>query len=188
MVKGNQPGLQKKVATLLACPDLFCLAQESATTCDTNRRGRVEERKVTLAWCVSKSVDLSRYTGFCGVRAVFHVERRVLVKKTGEITSEESVLGITSLCPKAYGASSLLSLLRGHWSIENKSHYVRDVTFLEDKSPVRCGNLPPVLAAFRNAAIALMRVLGHVNIAAACRFYAAKPKQAIRAVIGNRTE
>lgn len=188
MVKGNQKGLQKKIHALLHCPDLFGIEKHSTKTCDTNRRGRVEERCVTLAWCASKSVNLASYTGFCGVQAVFHVTRRVIVKKTGEISSEQSVLGITSLCPAQYDASCLLSLLRGHWSIENKSHYVRDVTFCEDASQVRSGNVPQVLAALRNGAIALMRLAGWENIAAACRFYAAKPRHAIRAVIGNRTE
>lgn len=188
MVKGNQKGLQKKIDALLKCPDLFGMEKQCAKTHDTNRRSRVEERCVTLAWCPSTSVNLSCYTGFCGVQAVFHVERRVLVKKTGEIRSEQSVLGITSLCPKEYDASCLLSLLRGHWSIENKSHYVRDVTLGEDASQVRCGNVPQVLATLRNGAIALMRLARWENIAAACRFYAARPRHAIRAVNGNRTE
>lgn len=188
MVKGNQLGLQRKVAALLACPDLFHLEKESAKTCDTNRHGRVEEREVTLAWCPSGSVSLPAYCSFCGVQAVFEVVRRVIVKKTGEIVQEQSVFGITSLCPREYCASRLLSLLRGHWTIENKSHYVRDVTFSEDASQVRTGNLPQVLAALRNVAIALMRLAGWQNIAAACRFYAAKPRQAIRWVNLNRTE
>lgn len=188
MVKGNQAGLQKKVAAFLDYPDLFCVEKQCAATKEANRRGRVEERTLTLAWCPTKAVSLPAYTGFAGVQAVFRIERRVIVKKTGEIKSEESVLGITSLCPSRHDAASLLSLLRGHWTIENKSHYVRDVTFGEDKSQVKKGNLPQVMAALRNAAIALMRLAGHANIAAACRFHAARPKQAMRWVIGNRTE
>lgn len=188
MVKGNQAGLQKKVAALLECPDLFRLEKACATTRDTRRRSRVEERVVTLAWCPTGCVDLPTYCGFRGVQAVFEVSRRVIARKTGEIVHEQKVLGITSLCPKTYDASCLLGLLRGHWTIENKSHYVRDVTFLEDKSQVRTGNLPQVMAALRNGAIALMRLAGWENIAAACRFYAAKPRQAIRAVTQIRTE
>ena len=40
----------------------------------------------------------------------------------------------------------------------------------------------------RNAAIALIRLAGWQNVAAACRFYAARPKQAIRSVNPGRTE
>ena len=62
-----------------------------------------------------------------------------------------------------------------HWHIENKLHYVRDVTFKEDKSQVRAGHIPQVMATLRNAAITLMRMTGATNIAAACRRNAAQP-------------
>jgi len=66
----------------------------------------------------------------------------------------------------------VLKLWREHWHIENKLHYVRDVTFKEGKSQVRTGKIPQVMAALRNAAISLMRMSGATNIAAACRRYA----------------
>jgi predicted transposase YbfD/YdcC len=188
MVKGNQAGLEKKVAAFFDAPDLFRVEKQCAATRDTNRRGRIEERTLTLAWCPSGATSLPDYTGFAAVQAVFRIERRVVVKKTGEVTKEQSVLGITSLSPQRHDAGALLSLIRGHWSIENKSHYVRDVTFGEDGSQVREGNVPQVMAALRNAAISVMRLAGWSSIAAACRFYAARPKQAIRSVYGNRTE
>jgi len=75
-----------------------------------------------------------------------------------------------------------LRLWRGHWHIENKLHYVRDVTFKEDKSQVRAGDIPEVMATLRNAAITLMRVEGATNIAAACRRYAAQPGLAMTAL------
>jgi len=46
--------------------------------------------------------------------------------------------------------TSRVRLTRGHWQIENQSHWVRDVTFDEDRSQVRCGSIPQVLAALRN--------------------------------------
>ncbi len=72
-----------------------------------------------------------------------------------------------------------------HWHIENKSHYVRDVTFDEDRSQVRCGSIPQVLAAIRNTCIGLMRNSGYKNIAAACRYHAAQPHAAL-ALLGIR--
>jgi hypothetical protein len=63
-----------------------------------------------------------------------------------------------------------------------KLHYVRDVTYREDKSEVRAGKIPQVMAALRNAAIGLIRVSGATNIAAACRRYAAQPGLALAAL------
>jgi hypothetical protein len=77
----------------------------------------------------------------------------------------------------------LLGLVRQHWSIENTSYWVRDVAFDEDRSQVRCGSIPQVMAAFRNTTMGLMRCAGKTNIAAACRRFAAKPWAAL-ALIG----
>jgi hypothetical protein len=77
----------------------------------------------------------------------------------------------------------VLALVRGHWAIENKSHGVRDVTFDEDRSQGRCGNIPQVMTTLRNTAIGLLRWAGHTNMAAACRRLAAQPMQAL-ALIG----
>ena len=76
-------------------------------------------------------------------------------------------------------ATCLLELVRGQWTIENRSHWVRDVTFDEDRSQVRTGNVPQVMAALRNTAIGLLRLAGESNIAAACRRLAAQPEQAL---------
>jgi len=81
----------------------------------------------------------------------------------------------------------LLTLVRGHWHIENKSHWVRDVTFDEDRSQVRCGNIPQVMAALRNTVIGLTRWAGATNIAAACRRFAAQPALALE-LIGIQLE
>jgi len=69
--------------------------------------------------------------------------------------------------------------VRGHWRIENQSHYVRDVTYGEDRSQVRSGTIAQVMAAVRNTAIGLMRRAGKTNIAAATRYYRAQPKEAL---------
>lgn len=79
--------------------------------------------------------------------------------------------------------------MRGHWHIENRSHGVRDVTFDEDRSQVRSGSLPQVLAALRNTVLGLMRQAGETNIAAACRRFAAQPWEALALLgITLRTE
>ena len=99
----------------------------------------------------------------------------------------EVVYGVTSLRPERATPGRLLALVRGQWQIENQSHWVRDVTFDEDRSQVRCGNIPQVMAAFRNTVIGLLRCAGYANIAAACRRLAAQPLQAL-ALIGIALE
>ena len=99
-------------------------------------------------------------------------------KKTGEVR-EEAVVGVTSLRPERADAARVLALVRGHWHIENQSHWVRDVTFDEDRSQVRCGSIPQIMAALRNTAVGLLRWAGYTNIAAACRRLAAQPTQAL---------
>jgi len=103
------------------------------------------------------------------------------VKKTGEVR-EEVVAGVTSLAPERVDAARLLALIRGQWHIENQSHWVRDVTFDEDRSQVRCGNIPQVMAALRNTVIGLMRWAGHTNMAAGCRRFATQPRAALHLI------
>lgn len=82
----------------------------------------------------------------------------------------EDAYGITSLTPQQAKPKRLL--VRGHWHIENKLHYVRDRTYDEDHSQVRTGNGPRAMATMRNLAIALLRLAGWANIAQATRHYA----------------
>jgi len=107
------------------------------------------------------------------------VERRRTVHRRGQVHHEmEVTYAITSLPPARADARTLLGYLRGHWGIENKTHWVRDVTFDEDRSQTRTGAAPQVMAACRNLAIALLRRAGHLNIAAALRTYAGRPAAA----------
>jgi hypothetical protein len=76
----------------------------------------------------------------------------------------------------------LLALVRVHWRIENKSHWVCDVTFDEDRSQVHSGNIPQLMAELRNIAIGLVRGAGDTNITKACRQMAAQPAKALALV------
>jgi predicted transposase YbfD/YdcC len=93
--------------------------------------------------------------------------------RRGGKTSKEVRCFITSVPRTLAGAESLLRYVRGHWSIENRSHHVRDTTFGEDASRIRKGVGPEVMAALQNAAIGLLRATGADNIAAALRRNAA---------------
>jgi predicted transposase YbfD/YdcC len=91
-----------------------------------------------------------------------------VVVKDGK-TSTEVRTFLTSVPRSAAGAGQLLKWVRGHWSIENRSHYVRDVTMGEDASRVRKGSGPQAMAAVRNATIGFLRLTGATNIAEALR-------------------
>lgn len=69
--------------------------------------------------------------------------------------------------------AQLAAWIRRHWHIENQIHWVRDVTYDEDRSQIRTGTGPEVMAALRNAAIGALRITGVTNIAAANRHHAA---------------
>jgi len=170
-VKGNQARLLEDIALMFEdeteCGDTKTMAQ----TTDIGH-GRIETRRITT------SDGLVGYSHWPGLAQVFKLERDVIFKKSGQ-ERKEVVYGVTSLSMKKADASRLLNLTRSHWSIENKVHWVRDVTFDEDRSQVRCGSIPQVMATMRNLAIGLMRFAGESNIASACRKFAAKPYLAL---------
>ena len=103
----------------------------------------------------------------------------------GEITRETSYI-ITSLTPEEASPGALLKLIRGHWGIENRVHWVRDVTFDEDRSQVRCGSAPQVMAALRNTALGLLRLKGVRNIAAATRSLAWHAERAVALITSRK--
>src|SRR5688572_26772689 len=170
IVKDNQPQLRADIELVFTLPPAGD-RQESARTVDIGH-GRIEQRNLTT------SEALMDYSDWPGLAQVFELGRHVIIKKTGE-ERVEVVYGVTSLRSEQVTPGRLLDLVRGHWHIENKSHWVRDVTFDEDRSQVRCGNIPQVMAALRNTVIGLLRWAGHTNIAAACRQLAAQPVQAL---------
>ena len=178
IVKENQPQLKADIELVFTLPPVGD-RQESTRTVDVGH-GRIETRNLTT------SEALVGYSDWPGLAQVFEVGRHVITKKT-EKERVEVVYGVTSLSPERATPNRLLELVRGHWGIENKSHWVRDVTFDEDRSQVRCGNIPHMMAALRNTAIGLLRWAGHTNIAAACRRLAAQPVQAL-ALIGIEFE
>jgi hypothetical protein len=114
--------------------------------------------RATTAW--------NEYWDWPGVAQVGQVER--LVVKDGK-TSREVRTFLTSVPRSKAGAGPLLEWVRGHWSIEDRSHSVRDVTMGEDASRVRKGSGPQVMAAVRNVTIGFLRLTGNTNIAEALR-------------------
>lgn len=163
VVKANQPTLYWAISTLFAEPPP---GEVFATAVTWDQHGdRVETRRL---WASSA---LRGYLDWPGAQQVAMAER-VRVRQ-GKRTREVRFF-ITSLGPEV-GAAALLGHIRGHWSIENRLHWVRDVTLGEDACQVRSGAAPQVLAALRNTVIALVRGAGWTNIAEALRHYSWQP-------------
>ena len=112
---------------------------------------------------------------------VFRVERSV-TNLDGTQPRTEVVHGVTSLAPERADAARLLRLNRGHWAIENRVHWVRDVTFDEDRSQVRKRNGAHMMASLRNVAISVLRLAGATNIAAALRDCILRPERTLRLI------
>ena len=145
---------------------------DTHTTLD-GRHGRIEMRRLTC------STMLNEYLNWPGVQQVFEytTERKNIT--TGVVETQKHY-GITSLSPDRASAADLLKYKRGHWSIENRSHWIRDVVFGEDASQVRCGDIPAIMAVLRNTAVAILRFAGHTHISKTTRLLAGKSKQALK--------
>jgi len=132
--------------------------------------GRVETRRI---WT---SEQLSGYVHFPHAAQVACVEREVFEVSSNKSRCERVYL-ISSQTRAQASAEQLLALNRGHWGIENKLHYVRDVAYDEDHCRARTGNTPRTLACLRNFAISLLRLLQVTNIKAALRDLAANARK-----------
>lgn len=173
VVKANQPTLQAEIEFVFQTTTLQAQV-ETVTTTDL-QGGRIETRTL------QSSEALAGWEGWAGLAQVLRLTRTVTEKKTGQ-TRQELVHARCSLSRQRATTAQLLAFWRGQWTIENRLHWVRDVTFGEDRSQVRTQRLPQVMAALRNTALGLLRLRGEENIAAACRRYAARPSLAFAAV------
>jgi predicted transposase YbfD/YdcC len=175
-VKKNQPTLYADLATYFADTHASFIQD---TPLDLHR-GRIEKR------CIHVSTEMNAYLkDWPLVEQVAELTRTVTVRKTGK-TSQEVVYLMTPLTPAEATPRRLLALVRGHWSIENSSHYVRDVTFGEDRSRLRTGSAPQILAAFRNLALTLIHRSGSSQISATRRYFASHPHHAFALLLPKR--
>jgi predicted transposase YbfD/YdcC len=160
-VKGNMPTLYKQLKKL---PWASIPSVSSVSTGHGRRARRTIKAALAPAWI-----------GFEGAAQVAQLRRTVTRK--GKKTVEVVYL-ITS--DRSASPETLAAWVRGHWHIENKLHWVRDVTYQEDKSLVRTGNAPRVMASLRSLAISILRLDGHTNIAAANRHHARDPQRTLK--------
>jgi predicted transposase YbfD/YdcC len=154
VVKANQPTLHAQLAGL---------AWRDIPVMDRTRdhaHGRIELRTLKVAAVAG--------LGFPHAAQAIQVTRRAR-EPASRRWRTETVYAVTSLALGSASPAQLADYLRGHWSIENQLHWVRDMTFAEDASRARTGNLPHTMASLRNLAISVLRLTGHANIAAALR-------------------
>lgn len=123
-----------------------------------------------LTWAVTERKREIRVADAAGIdfphaAQIFQITRRSKKPDASPWQRKEIVFGITALTPDQAGPADLAGYTRGHRSVENKSHYVRDVTFREDAGQTRTGHAPANLATLRNLVIATFRHAGHTNIA-----------------------
>ena len=138
----------------------------------TKGHGRIETRTLESGTGLVDVLD------WPGVAQVMRRTCERLVVKSGKRTVEVTY-GITSLAPSEARAAQLEALWRGHWTIENRKHYVRDVTLGEDRNQMHSGDAPRVLATLRSGLIDLWRWKGWTNIADAIRECAASVQRTL---------
>lgn len=148
-VKGNQPKLYQAIRTQFIEHDAFDNIYKS--------HGRIEKRRVSTAY-----IDL-KLPGWLSVKTVIKVESERQLKYRVEFSTRYYISDLTE------SAFEFYQRIRGYWGVENKVHYVRDVTQGEDKSRIRTKPLPQILATARNLALNLYRDAGFDNMAQAQR-------------------
>lgn len=165
-VKGNTPTLYRQLKDL---PWKDVPAHSSTVTGHGKRATRTIKVATAPDW-----------VGFPGAAQVAQVRRTVTRKGTKTV---EVIYLITSADLASAPPATLAGWVQGHWRIENKLHYVRDVTLGEDLSQVRTGQAPRVMATLRNTAISLLRLAGWTNIAKALRHHARDPQRALTCLL-----
>ncbi|MEV6151846.1 ISAs1 family transposase [Nonomuraea sp. NPDC052129] len=155
IVKGNQPTLHRR---LKALPWREAILNDRT---DETGHGRREIRRMKIC-------TVRPGLPFPHAAQAIQVKRRRTDHRTGK-TTIVTIYAVTSLPPGRITHAQLAALIRGHWSIENRLHHVRDVTYGEDHSQARTGNAPRNMAALRNLAIGALRLTGATNLAQAIR-------------------
>jgi predicted transposase YbfD/YdcC len=176
VVKGNQHQLCQAIDLLFQAPPL-CKGEDERLKYSRSQKahGRLETRTLET------SALLNDYVGWPGAQQVLRRTYRAVDLHTGAVC-QRITYGITSLSRQRAGPKQLEALWRGHWTIENCDHYVRDETFGEDRCQLHTGNAPQAMAALRNGVMNTLRYLGWHSIPAAFRHYAASVHDALQAV------
>ena len=181
-VKDNHPTMRRAIADLFMPAPVtpghgaVCLPENTAHTL-TSGHGRIEHRYLTV------STQLNDYLDWPHLGQVFRLQRVVQHLDTGRLTYQV-VFGVTSLTADACSPERLLHLVRTHWHIENRLHFVRDVTFHEDACPIRHTKRQRILACLNNLVIGLIRQFDQFDyVPEARRFFSVNYDQALQLLL-----
>jgi predicted transposase YbfD/YdcC len=170
-VKANQPTLLRHLKTLPW--------NQISVGHRTQERGHGRRETRTLK---AVTVDTPGGLGFPHAAQAVRITRsRTLAGKTSR---ETAYLIVTAPAEHAH-PRDLYDWARLEWHIENRLHWIRDVTLGEDSHQARTGNGPAIAAVLRNTAIGYHRTNGEPNIARATRHADRRPNDLINAVISN---
>ena len=169
-VKGNQPNMLDDIRLTLD----ETIARRAPQFIDEGAKpehGRRERRSIWV------STELNDYLDFPGVGQVFAIRRDTVEVKSAK-RRVETVYGVTSLTPQGASPQRLLSLNRGHWSIE-AMHHILDWSFDEDRSRIRTGHGPQNMTRLRRFAIGIIKARG-LAVAETMRRLARNPRRVLR--------
>ena len=144
-VKGNQPSLQREVFDKIL--PLLCEAPQHVT--EEHDRGRIRRRSCWITSAEGIDFPHARQAAFI---------RREVFEISGDRISKEHAFILASRKAEEMTAADVNKHARGHWGIENKSHYIRDTVYREDHSQAWAGEGPHALASIRNLAMGLFRL------------------------------
>jgi predicted transposase YbfD/YdcC len=177
VVKGNQPTTLRATATLFATRADAALTAASlppwdmrqATSVDKGH-GRVEVRHLIA------STELNDYLRWPHLAQVLRIERVWSAQGKRHAAVRYA---LTRLPSQVADAERLQTLVRGHWEIENGVHDVKDVTLGEDRSTIRTGHGPSVMAMLRDTVVSVLHRAGWRTIAERLRFYSGNVQAAL---------
>ena len=156
-VKGNQPKLMEAV-----CRIAQGTAMDQPVSTHELTRNRIERRWVTAFEPDTSLLD-SQWDQT--IKAVIKVQRKTDIFKTRTQTWKQSEEIAYYVSDHVSPTEDFACAIRNHWGVENRNHYVRDVTLGEDASRIRCK--PGNFARLRSFALNILRKNGEQNISLA---------------------
>jgi predicted transposase YbfD/YdcC len=171
-VKRNQPSLHTQLARL----------PWRAIPVADRRRERGHGRDEIRVMKATAVAGRARSLAFPHAAQALQITRRRRPLTADATWSSETVYAVTSLTARHATGADLADLVRGHWAIEDRLHHVRDTTYDEDRSQIRTGNGPRVMASLRNLAITALRLTAVTNIAAGTRHHSRRPDRPLQVI------
>lgn len=167
-VKGNTPALLAQVRAALSGVNTVTTEPDHCT--QHHCRGQIYRRSL---W-----IRPAHGVGLPHAAQVFLIRRDVF-DLDGSRVRKQYVHGVTSQAAAKSAPDVIAGQVRDHWTVENRVHYVRDVTWREDANRAYTGDAPRMMAALRNLALSVLNHHGTTKIKATLQRLERNPEQAI---------